>query len=811
MLTAFVVLAVFGGVLFCGVKISGLANTIKILERKQAKTESYITYLSEEVKKLIDKGSVNVSAATPTAVTAITPAPIEETPIIEEAPITEKAPIAEEAQITEETPTAEETPTPIIEETPDASKTFAATSFASEPLPRDLPAGAAPHLSAIPTPIDAPTPVPGRSYENFIGGRLFAVLAAVLIFIGMIFLAVTAFTRFGQAGKVVIMFSASAVVSIAGGILTYRAKNAFTTAVTGCGLGMLLISLMATYFYFGLLPPFALVLLLIVWGALVLYLSKKFDSFALTVFSHIGLTLCFCFTAFSEIGLRIESRWEFIAFECAASALMIIGGILMSRRVTLSGLIATGTMLFFTVISFNASSIDFNEYGELLIWTAHEISETVSLIIQMSLATAVGIIACLVLERNKEKVGTAALIQSLFGFVFAITYITVVGSISEYFRELSGAWYALGFTTAMVIFAAVMAVFPILRMKRRDDNGYYTAAAWFLLGTLFIGVEILSGSYPLSVPFEASLLLPLAFFMLFLYRKRAFAPLIIVSIASVGLDYIRMIASGFSDLSNVAKMSIPFTAGYGLLYLLYAFTLYKIFPKTKKEKSTLIPIRIISIILAEVCLLKILDLEIRYSYNIVAAVMFCIIGTIIWCIYANLKTRKAFETVILIVNEAVILIESFRVLLEEDVFISGLLILFFAAIFALFRVSLIFTKESRPAETIYSCVKCAALLLVAAAFLGAETQYIFSIILMLTGLIYIVGGFILGNNTLRGAGLAVSIIAVIKMTIVDVWETDNIVRVIALITGGVICFVISAIYNKTAKKLKEDINNEDFN
>jgi hypothetical protein len=46
------------------------------------------------------------------------------------------------------------------------------------------------------------------------------------------------------------------------------------------------------------------------------------------------------------------------------------------------------------------------------------------------------------------------------------------------------------------------------------------------------------------------------------------------------------------------------------------------------------------------------------------------------------------------------------------------------------------------------------------------------------------------------------------MTIADVWEADNIVRVLALMTGGVICFVVSAIYNKTAKKLSADATAE---
>jgi hypothetical protein len=787
-------MALIGVTLYFGVKTSNLRNDMKILEIKQNKAESYITYLSEEIKKLIDKGSVNVSAA----------------PIVGAAELNSIRPQIEEQPAPE--PITEQTPESIIEETSEsiadeqpqiAAEAAVGGRIISAPTETD------PFLSAIPTPVNAPTIANEQSYENFIGGRIFAVLAAVLIFIGMIFLAVTAFTRFGDLGKIAIMFGASTVVACAGGILTKRAKNAFTTAVTGCGLGMLLISLMAMYFYFEFLSAFAFIVLVIVWGVLVLYLSKKFDSFALTVFCHIGLTLCFCFTAFSEIGLETAFRWEFIAFECAASALMIIGGVLMSRRVTLSGLVGTGAMLLFTVIALGASSEVPALYDILYSWTADRLTAVSAYIVQLLLVTAVGFIACFVLERNEEKTDAAALIQSLFGLVFAAAFIVTLSDVSEYFRVISGAWFAFGFTAAMVIFAAVAALFPILRMKKRDENGYYTAAAWFTLSTLLIAVFIYGGSYPQSVPFEASLLLPFAFFMLLLYKIRPFLPLIIFSISAVIIDYFGMMFEGFNELSNAAKMSLPLTIGYALIYLLYAFALYKTCPKTKSDKSTIIPIRITAIILLEFCAINIIDLELRYSAEVVSAVLFTIIGTIIWCVYANLKNRNPVETVILIVNEAIILIEAFTILLEED-FIPGLLILFFATILALFRVSLIFTNESRPAETIYSCVKCAVLFLVAASFFGVETEYIFSIILILTGLLYIIGGFLLKNHTLRGAGLALSIIAVIKMAIIDVWQTDDLVRVIALITGGIICFVISAIYNKTAKKLKEDIKIEDL-
>jgi hypothetical protein len=759
---AICVLLCFGVVLYATVRISALRNDLTILQRKVEKMEK----------------NENVNRA-------------------------ETAPTAEIQAVPEAIPTPEIQATPEI---PTKSAVYTPPPTYSAPPVRTLP-------EAEKNAADTKTP-PEKNYESFIGGRIFAVLAAVLIFIGMIFLAATAFTRFGSEGKIAIMFIASAAVTAAGIILILRAKNAFSTAVVGCGLGMILISLMATHFYYDYLSPLLLIVFLIVWGAAVLFLSKKFDSTALIILSHAGLTICFIFCAFGEIGLDLMLRWQFIVFECAASALMIIGGILVNRKYSLSGLVSTAVMLFFTVIAVSASA-DVPYYSAfsdtLYSWTPDDVTAVFSFGVQFILVAVVFAVACLTLERQDASITTAALIESLFGFVFAVTNFTVIAYVSDYIRALSGGTYAFIFETVMVAVLAILTVFPIWRMRKCDNNGYYSAAAWFLLGTLFITIFIQHDSYPRSAAFEPLLLIPFAFLMLLFYKIRNYRPLIIFSVAAIAVDFIYMIGGGFQTLSYAAKFSLPFTAGYALLYLLYAFALYKVCPKTKREKTTAVPIRIISIFALELCLLSVLSNEFRYDYDLVAVVMFCIIGTIIWCIYANLETQSKVQTVFLLINEGILLAASFAVMQEYIGLATSVVMLIFAAVFALFRVSLIFTKESSPPETIYSAVKVIALFLVAASVFGIETSFIFSIIIMLCGLVYIVGGFALKNPVLRTSGLTVSIIAIIKMAIVDVWETDSIVRVIALITGGVICFVISAIYNKTAKKLKEISLNEDDN
>jgi hypothetical protein len=642
-----------------------------------------------------------------------------------------------------------------------------------------------------------------KNYENFIGGRLFPVLAAILIFIGMIFLCVTAFTRFGDTGKIAIMFGASAVVAAAGIVLTLRAKNAFTEAVTGCGLGMVLISLMATYFYFNYIGVAALIILLLVWGVAAFALSKKFDSFALALISHIGLTICFIICAFSDIGQVMVYRGGFIAFECAASALIIATGLLSNKKITVSGLIGSSVMLLMTTVALAVNSdvslpgFDYVVSG----WTVENIATAAIIIVQILLVLVVSGVGCFILERKFEDNSHIALMQSLFGGVYTIVFFTAVGVVSELFRTNSGQAGSFLFISLAFIASALVVVAVMMRMRKAE--GKYTAAAWVSLVVLFIMAVVHINSYPRfsGFDFNFSLFLPIAFGMLLLYKFTRFGPLLIFGTVAAGFDWFYMLSGGFSDLHYATNIPFLFPLLYVLAYVLFGYCFYRSVPATHRGASTLTPTRIVTFFAAQICLIEILTVEISSNQDVLSAIIFCIIGTLIWCLYANLQNQSKVQSAFLLANEAIILVASLTVATGAENKGGALLLLLFAAIYAAFRMYLMIKGEMGTAETIYSAVKWLFIIHAAAAVFGLETEYLLSIIIIAYGLVCVVGGFALKNKILRSTGLIISLFAVVKMTIADVWEAENIIRVAALITGGVICFAISAIYNKTAKKL----------
>ena len=82
-----------------------------------------------------------------------------------------------------------------------------------------------------------------------------------------------------------------------------------------------------------------------------------------------------------------------------------------------------------------------------------------------------------------------------------------------------------------------------------------------------------------------------------------------------------------------------------------------------------------------------------------------------------------------------------------------------------------------------------------------DPDYPLSLICMGIALALIALGFWSWVKPLRLFGLVVTILCVLKLVTYDVASADTIMRVIAFIGGGIICFGISALYNFATKTL----------
>ncbi len=82
------------------------------------------------------------------------------------------------------------------------------------------------------------------------------------------------------------------------------------------------------------------------------------------------------------------------------------------------------------------------------------------------------------------------------------------------------------------------------------------------------------------------------------------------------------------------------------------------------------------------------------------------------------------------------------------------------------------------------------------------TSAIYSVAGLFVAILSITAGFKMNMKSIRFYGLILTIIMVIKFIVVDLSQENSIVRVLALISGGALCFLISYIYNRLSEEEK---------
>lgn len=78
---------------------------------------------------------------------------------------------------------------------------------------------------------------------------------------------------------------------------------------------------------------------------------------------------------------------------------------------------------------------------------------------------------------------------------------------------------------------------------------------------------------------------------------------------------------------------------------------------------------------------------------------------------------------------------------------------------------------------------------------------ILSLCVIIVSSLFIIGGFMMKKKGMRLFGLIIILMSIIKMILIDISETSSLIRVIAFVFGGIICFGISYVYNRLEKNL----------
>lgn len=178
--------------------------------------------------------------------------------------------------------------------------------------------------------------------------------------------------------------------------------------------------------------------------------------------------------------------------------------------------------------------------------------------------------------------------------------------------------------------------------------------------------------------------------------------------------------------------------------------------------------------------------------------------------------NDSIDTVMKIIESIWVAVNLIFIAFAQKNNVTNVLYLLLAALtagLAFMRAKDLFTVKINFAEELAYGIKLTglALAVVQGHTIWFENTYVISLICMMAALASIIVGFITRAKTLRLYGLVLTLLCVLKLVTYDVASASTVLRVIVLISGGIICFAISAIYSYSVKKINKMSQNEEVN
>lgn len=651
------------------------------------------------------------------------------------------------------------------------------------------------------------------SLERWFGRNVIGIMASVLVFIGLVFLGVLAYEHITETIKIVAMYALCTVLLLLGTWLTIKKRNNFTLILTGCGCGSYFIAILLTHIYFNRINDVAAFSLLLVWTVATLLLSKKVSSTLLSIVAHIGMAVSICF-AFAQ-GVTNEKLPIVLIYQGVAIVIILLGNIFCCKKTYNFGIfisllltiiassfmwdrLTTGsdakpfvTALPVAVIAFMAQFICNSILSYLLSSSANKLTNTYSKVIVHFL---------------NKFLWVASLVMNIYFVVYRISKATLKPIWTPSKQNLNAIMLAVFISIGVILVHSAITLLYSRRFKfdRKLETISVILLSWVMSVLLFVlWISNLVIDAEIFVP-RISLFIVISLLLILadiISRNKAYS---IASMVFLLIDALFMLVQGYKVLNSYGSILIPL--GYMVLYILIiSLQWYRYRLEYANIKSKIA--RLLSFFLTELSIISIIATSsINYKTEILLLTL-ALLNTVLYVIRFDREVSKEFTMKISFgINEfALLIVTSIFIAFDQKSATSTVLYLIVSAL--AFGLGFIRIRKvlngSNWIESIWAGLKLTILVLAVIRGNTAwfDQTYIFSLVCMLTALTCIILGFIGKSKTLRYYGLSISLICVLKLVTFDVTSLNTLLRVLAFIGGGIICFVISAIYNYTSKKL----------
>lgn len=635
-------------------------------------------------------------------------------------------------------------------------------------------------------PVKAPARAPRttQDYEKLFGKNLMGIFASVLIFISLIIFATLILPHLTDTMKMIAMYLASAAVLTAG-LLLYRRnrENLFYIAIIGCGAGSLYLSLLLTNLYFEVIGDIVLYLLILVWAGFVRYLTK-IKNLVFTVIGQAGILIATILGTMICVFEHDAQKYLVLTIFYFISAVVFSN---IGKKTTYEENLCTHICKTLNVIVYTIglTALSHALYSRVYThdWDTNPYN-AVLLVINAFLFIGYLLLEFFFSYREETKSGIAFQVISMINATLLVLLFDAPGLLESkwtfgvfmYLVAIAALIYAEARKADYTIFSqiwclvmvwvaclanpfmekhlfAYLTVIPCMLVGYRKKDGVYLLAGLVYLGTLpFV-------SWPYNHLGIEYLFMLAALYTVFLYVCR--------KTDQTWFSIIGYILLSFTTLVVVDEVS------YKIMNSFKGYKLSTDYAQVKGLQNISTKSKLITFSVLAVIHLVLNKLKYFGRKTPVEVMMYCINALLMFtgCFFMYMTDEALWKLPIILITLLLFVINSKEILPKHK----------YAGYYIAFKYTVLMLCILNSYDVV---------------------DYMTSIFLLVFAIISIVTGFYKDMIAFRMYGLILSMISIVKLIMVDIKYDSTIENAISFFVSGVLCFVISFIYNRIDGKFR---------
>lgn len=649
-------------------------------------------------------------------------------------------------------------------------------------------------------PVGRKTTIADRMRQNSIENRLgnsMGIIASVLIFISMVLFVTLVYSSLTDIIKVTCIFALSFAILAAGIVLMKRRTNIFTMSVAGCGMGAIFLSLFVAHIYFGMIDRIVLYILITIWAVAVFGFFQK-KSYAFRVVGQAGVTIAAVFGAYALDGTRI------------------IDGAWMGQYVSV--------FVFFVAVSL----------FYLIVRPERGAAKNAPLAIM----DYIGIFAV-------SAVGAEHCTQTGLYVIMAVTWMYMFGILFRYIWA-SRQGTALSDEAGIIYVGLSLSACYVTASLGDGINSGMNAAAGFI--TFAVNVIITGTAYAAELyrtklynacPGNAGtsdaaagvsaknynivhIIMSVILYLMLLNKTTEFDAL--YDMVGIGIYIFPMLAAAYYCKDRTAlwlayaTMAVFAVSGCEyitiriIICILGAAMACALMAYRKEMYHPLFKCALYAVIIVTIRAITDDVLIIQSIPRIMRNTWIYIVLAVINCAAVHLLDRSRSEKPALLFTggfNALLMLQGMSYLEGSYSWWIKLIILVVAAGTFTTGINVLYEKcGTKTWAGIYTGLKLSVFVYAALHAYEVTGPYV-SIGWLVLSIILIASGFVFRYRYLRMYGMFLTMFAIVKLLVFDISYENGIVRAGSFLVSGLLCFVISMIYNKWSRKMEGEKNGDE--